>query len=357
VQAQSVLRVNLYNHRQTKFQFVGAVSRARPAKRGPIIMVSTQPQVTSIPFKAPDLFSLFFLCMDEASPVVSQSNGWTTIRTDGSEGLEIGHSSFYEQMRWSQMTINPLSAGERSLIFEILDRFDLSEAKKLICRRSKAILSISAKNAGSIFSSFWACQFVAWELSQWIDCLIVDLHQGSARSSANPVCHQHWKGIPLTGTFLTVKAYPVQDGCYRLQTEGMSRFGLPELHLDKIPANLGSDGAYLLRSVAQYLWAKMEHVHPEQDSLTLASNLEISPEFFEYDNPLFQALGGAGIPIRLQCSSRLSEPTLEVLPTSRYRDYYDWLISVIQIIRDYRIKAQLKKETGSVDQVPETTAA
>ncbi len=318
-------------------------------------MVSTPRQLTHIPYRAPDLFSLFFLCLDESSHVVSESDGWNRLETEGIP--ESCLRTFQGNSKWSQISIGPLAAGERNLIYEILDRFDLSEAKKLICRRSKSVLSISAKNTGSLFSSFWACQFVAWELSQWVDCLIVDLHQGSVRSSANPVCHQHSNGIPLTGAFLSVKAYPMQDGSYHLRTEGMTRFGFPELQLKQVPANLGSDGAYLLRTIAQYLWTRMEYLHPEQEYLTLASELQIATEFFEYDNPLFKELGGAGIPIRLECDSKSSDVTLEVLPTSLYRDYYDWLISVIQMIRDYRIKAHQLKNAEPVETLRETTAA
>src|SRR5262249_10258305 len=155
----------------------------------------------------------------------------------------------------------------------------------------------------------------------------------SAFSATQEMTQHHVNGIPLAGTFLTVKAYQRESSNkFFLCTEGMVRFGLPELTLTEVPSNLGADGAYLLRTIAQYIWTKLENIHPEQPYLSIDETNEISAVYCEFNNPAFHAAPEMTIPFALEVFESKHETLLVLRPPSGYDDYYDWFLSVTESI-------------------------
>ena len=333
------------------------------------------PTYISIPLNQPESYELFFLCMDSSSADrVKEESLCDSNSKEQNNKADLPHmvvDSIYRNERdaepiaeymdgylnWAQTSTKPLNSEERDFFFELLESCNLSEIERMVAMASKAVLRINAKRTSqSYFSSFWACHIAAQELSQWVDSMTVDLHEGTAVTSQAPVWHRHAKGIPLTGSFLTVVASPSETPhCYDLRTDGMSRFGLPELSLRMVPSNLGSDGAYLLRTVAQYLWSQLDNLHPEQDCLHVRDSLKISSKFCEYDNPKFQEDDEFLIPCRFEVEKENGDCVIELSQTDEFEDHLDWMIYLIQSIRDLRLRLAQVETMDSIAEAIEAS--
>ncbi len=288
-----------------------------------------------IPLREP-VFSLALLAMEPANRLSAAA---TISVYPNKESKE--HVSNVVQK--SSIVLSELKEQERKRFFTNLEYCNLSEVETVYCKRAQSILNVSAtRNSAAFFDPFWACQTVARDISQVIDSVVIDLYQGNVVTTGGDRVDQEAFGIPLTNAYLTVKAYPDEDAPnrYNLFTEGMSRFGLPELTLPNCSTNLLNDGAYLLRAVAQFLWAKLERIHPEQPFLELSKEFVIPTEFCEYGNPNFHAIKGPSIPLSLEVISDEHETILLLKQPSHYDDFYDWFLSVNEEILELRLNIQ-----------------
>lgn len=281
------------------------------------------------------------------------------------DGLEMEAAAFQldaeqsEYMRGSKITTTELDADEMRELFDELDSCHLSDAELSLCKRAQCVVNITGVRNGRLhYAPFWAAHLFANRLADAIDGVIIDLGQGTVCSAGHEHDQQQVKGIPLTGAFLTVKAYPkrADENKYFLRTEGMVRFGLPELTLPEVPANLGSDCAYLLRGVAQFLWTQLERAHPEQPFVTVESTLKLQAKFCQYGNPTFHSVEELDLPLALELFETRNEAMLVVRPTPDFEDYYDWLCSLVSSIMDHRLNIQ-RLEALEAEEVQEQPIA
>lgn len=287
-------------------------------------MLNTDCKTIQIPFKNPQ-FHLMLLSMDSHTVDVFGAKSSTTITT--------------------------LNASDEKRFSEQLQHCNLSTVEKAFCQRAQSVMMISAvRTNSSFFAPFWECHTVARKLSTVMDSIGVDLYQGNAFNPSMDLSQQNAYGVPLSETFLTVKAYQKESSNkFFLVTEGMSRFGLPELTLQEVPGNLGADGAYLLRTIAQYLWSKLDHIHPEQPYLSVEETTELPAVFCEWGNPAFHEADELNIPFALEVFESRVETLLVVRQPRGYDDYYDWFLSVTESIREHRLSIQRKSELAQQD--------
>lgn len=302
-------------------------------------MLNTDSNTIQVPLANPN-FSLVLLSMESSGETKSAINSvYRNLYQNNST------ETICQVIKDSTIKINEL--GERGIkhFFTNLPYCNLSEIETAFCQRAQTVFNISSvRNSASFFAPFWACQAVAQDLAHSVESIIIDMHQGNIVTTDGDNNERDAFGIPLTAKYLTVKGYHKEDAPNRflLYTEGMSRFGLPELTLPEVPSNLLNDGAYLLRAIAQFLWSKLERIHPEQPHLELAPELEISAAFCEYGNPAFHARNNELlIPFALDVSETEHETLLVVKNPTGYDDYYDWLLSVNESILELRLDIQL----------------
>lgn len=298
-------------------------------------MLNQESTTVKIPLNTPD-FSLMFLAMEQVK----------TTRATISDALSTTSASrdnVCQVVKSSTIKATELPSFGRELFFDDLELCNLSELDRAFCRRASTVFNITAqRNSTSFFAPFWACHAFVEDLADKIDSIIVDMAQGNIVTTNGADLDTDAFGIPLTATFLTIKAYPKENAPnrYFLCTEGMSRFGLPELNLPEVPSNLAADGAYLLRTIAQFIWSKMEHVHPEQPYLELDSEQSISAVFCEYGNAAFHAANEMLIPFALELFGSQTQPILVVHQPDGYDDYYDWFLSINEMIVEHRLDIQ-----------------
>jgi hypothetical protein len=314
-------------------------------------MLNPDSRSIQIPLNNPH-FNLMFLSMESVSETKAAVQSAINYE-DNDKALPVVKDSSIKAVELSQC------ATER--FFTNLTRCNLSEVQNAFCQRAKTVFSISAvRNSSSFFAPFWACHAIAQELADSLDAIVVDMHQGNIVTTDGELNEQKASnGVPLTAAFLTIKAYPKENAPNRfyLYTEGMTRFGLPELNLPEVPSNLAADGAYLLRSIAQFLWSKLEKIHPEQPCLSMESELEMSAVYCEYGNPAFHAAPELMIPFALEVFNSIHETVLVVRQPKLYDDYYDWLLSVIESVVDHRMDIQRAASIDEVKALPATIAA
>jgi hypothetical protein len=293
-------------------------------------MFNTDSKQVNIPFSNPQ-FNLMFLSMESATDTKQAIE--TILDSSIDQNKQCGHSN---------SKIWKLSLADQERFFDNLQHCNLSEVQNAFCQRAQSVLNISAvRNSSSFFAPFWACHKIAEQLSESIDSICVDLYQGTAFYASSEMQEHQKSEVPLSGTFLTVKAYPKENSNkFFLCTEGMARFGLPELTLTEVPSNLGADGAYLLRAIAQFLWSKLENIHPEQPFLTIDQSIEMPAVYCEYGNAAFHAAEQLNIPFALEVFESKLETLLVVRPPAGYDDYYDWFLSVTESIVEHRLQIQ-----------------
>ncbi|MDZ4836371.1 MAG: hypothetical protein SGJ27_21565 [Candidatus Melainabacteria bacterium] len=303
--------------------------------------VNTDAKQIRIPFSNPQ-FNLIFLSMDSSNQTMlaaeSIIDSYTEDKKDESD------SKFWR-----------LNSTDEKRFFNNLQHCNLSEVQTALCNRAQTVLNISSVRTGSsFFAPFWACHSVAEQLAELVDSICVDLYQGNAfYASSEMQEHRAADNIPLAGTFLTVKAYPKgNSNKFFLCTEGMARFGLPELTLTEVPSNLGADGAYLLRAVAQYLWSKLENIHPEVPYFSINETIEMPAVYCEYGNPAFHEADHLAIPFALEVFESKHETLLVVRPPAEYDDYYDWFLSVTESIVEHRLQIQRATTATSEEVLP-----
>lgn len=309
-------------------------------------MLNTDSKQVYIPFNNPQ-FNLMFLSMDSSNETM--------------RAVEAVNQGVSKDKNTSTPRVSKLDNADEKHFFTSLKSCNLSEVQNAFCNRAKTVLNISAVRTGSsFFAPFWACHSIAEQLAESVDSICVDLYQGNAFYASSDMQQHKASEIPLAGTFLTVKAYPKgNSNKFFLLTEGMARFGLPELTLTEVPSNLGADGAYLLRAVAQYLWSKLENIHPEQPYLTVEETTEMSAVYCEYGNPAFHAANQMSIPFALEVFPSKHETLLVVRPPAGYDDYYDWFLSVTESIVEHRLQIQRATTTcpGKANPAPVGVAA
>jgi hypothetical protein len=294
-------------------------------------------ETIKIPLKEP-VFSLVLLTMAppyESKTAVAEAS---QIYSADKSGERVRHV-----IKSSSTVVREMEEAESERFLECLDFCNLSEAETVFCRRAQSIFNItSTRNSSAFFDPFWACQAVAHDLNQALDSTVIDLHQGSIVTTDSGSRPQEAFGIPLTEAYLTVKAYPAAGlpNTYNIYTEGMSRFGLPELKLPDLASNLLNDGAYMIRTIAQFLWSRLEHIHPEQPYLEINAELEIPTEFCEYGNVDFHTVKGDSLPVSLEVILGENETILVVKHPEKYDDFYDWFLSVNEAIRELRLSIQ-----------------
>jgi len=294
-----------------------------------------------IPLNTPH-FNLMFLSMESLADTENAVEDTTArAKAYGDSCCKVLRDSAIKTIRLNE-------CGEK-LFFDSLSRCNLTEIETAYCQRAHSIFSLTAvRTAGSFFAPFWACHAVAQDLNESLSSIVVDLHQGNIRDYNSENTEIEAFGIPLTAAFLTVKAYPKdQPNRFFLCTEGMSRFGLPELRLPDVPSNLAQDGAYMLRAIAQFLWTKLDHIHPEQPHLELDCDTTMSAVFCEYGNPAFHAAEELTIPFALELCESKYETELVVRHPKGYDDYYDWYLSVTEAIVAHRVAIQRATEESA----------
>lgn len=293
-------------------------------------MLKTDSKQVYIPFNNPQ-FNLMFLSMESSADTMSAA-----------EAVIDGLNQNKSKSDCAKPRVSKLDNAAEKHFFNNLQHCNLSEVQNAFCNRAKTVLNISAVRTGSsFFAPFWACHSIAEQLAESIDSICVDLFQGNAFYGSSDMQQHRASDVPLAEKFLTVKAYPKgNSNKFFLCTEGMVRFGLPELTLTEVPSNLGADGAYLLRAVAQYLWSKLETVHPEQPYLTIDETTEMPAIYCELGNPAFHAADQMAIPFALEVFQSKHETLLVVRPPAGYDDYYDWFLSVTESIVEHRLQIQ-----------------
>lgn len=279
---------------------------------------------SKIPLKHPASFHLFLLAMEPVS-VVEQS-----IKALAKNSILL-----------TNIEIVPLRSTDMDRFFEVLDLCNLSEAEQELTSRAQAVISISS-NVGnsSKFDSFWQVRKAACLIEQHLDspCIVIDIEQGNTVSSTT-LSLEELSGIPLARDYITIKAYEGEnENTYYITSEGMVRFGVPEIALSEIPCNLGADGAYLIRTVAQYLLTKIQHTRKNQDCLRLSSELKIPADYCEYNNPNFHGINECLSPIQLTVEDKEYDQLIMIEPTEEYEEYYDWLMEIIESINEKRTK-------------------
>lgn len=312
-------------------------------------MLNTDSKQVYIPFNNPQ-FNLMFLSMESSNDTMSAAEAIIDRLNEGTT-----------RTNQSKPKISKVNGADEERFFTNLQQCNLSEVQNAFCNRAKTVLNISAIRTGSsFFAPFWACHSIAEQLSESVDSICVDLYQGNAFYASSDMQQHKASDVPLAGTFLTVKAYPKgNSNKFFLCTEGMVRFGLPELTLTEVPSNLGADGAYLLRAVAQYLWSKLENIHPEQPYLTMDETTEMPAIYCELGNPAFHAADQMAIPFALEVFQSKHETLLVVRPPAGYDDYYDWFLSVTESIVEHRLQIQRATTAcpAEVDPAPVSVAA
>ncbi len=293
-------------------------------------MLKTDSKQVYIPLNNPQ-FNLMFLSMESSSDTMCSA-----------AAIIDSHNSESAKNDSSKTKISKLEGAHEEQFFTNLQQCNLSEVQNAFCNRAKTVLNISAVRTGSsFFAPFWACHAIAEQLAESVDSICVDLYQGNAFYGSSDMQQHRASDVPLAGTFLTVKAYPKgNSNKFFLCTEGMVRFGLPELTLTEVPSNLGADGAYLLRAIAQYLWSKLETVHPEQPYLTMDETTKMPAIYCELGNAAFHAADQLEIPFALEVFQSKHETLLVVRPPAGYDDYYDWFLSVTESIVEHRLQIQ-----------------
>ena len=308
-------------------------------------MLSTDCKTVKIPLSTPD-FNLMFLSMES--------------RTETKSALKAVSETFHHNVsgetlsqviRNSSISVKELGERAAEHFFSNLAHCNLSEIETAFCQRAQTVFCISAvRNSTSFFAPFWACQAVVQDLAQKVESVVIDMHQGNIVTTDGDIGERDAFGIPLTAKYLTVKGYAKDEvpNRYFLCTEGMSRFGLPELNLPEVPSNLLNDGAYLLRAVAQFLWTKLKNIHPEQPHLEIENEAEMSSVFCEYGNPAFHADQQISIPFALSLFDSAHESVIVVKNPDNYDDYYDWFLSVNESILELRLAIQRQQAENEI---------
>ena len=254
----------------------------------------------------------------------------------------------------SRISITNLCEAKIDQFLTLIPLCNMSAAEKELAVRTNSILYIEIQiTPDSIFDAFWKLLEVASELNEiFEDSMVVDLEQGVVVNLNSQYFEIPSNKMPLARDYLTVKAFESEDKkTLFLISEGMIRFGLDEIELPHIPYNLGADGAYLIRTVAQYLFARLKHVEPHTKFLRIERILEIPTEYLEYDNPDFQELDLTIPSIRLESISDGGSTTSKIQPASNGEDYCGWLLEIITSIKLQRTRIGLMKESISKEMV------
>lgn len=255
------------------------------------------------------------------------------------------------------------------------NEFNLTAAETTLLKRAASVIIISIENRkGSYGESISTGEMVQnfktlWEKTCELKQLLMinrdsinalfDLAQGRVIIESKSL---DGTSTPPSGTFLTVKAYRQNLLSSSRETtlisEGLNRFGLPELALEAVPENLGADGAYLLRTVGQYILAHLAQFSESREAessspdrwLLLPGDISIESRFCEIENPDFEEENKSLIPLSLKLHETLDNVCLVKMPgqnncdeEERYEDSLDWIIASVERIVEIRRSVHLRE--------------
>jgi hypothetical protein len=279
-------------------------------------------------------------------PSVSPKEVYKALRTNFQDWLyesEVEESIKYACLN-TELFLEPFSAADLDEFYLALDESDITEEEEIRCRNAQVVFPFFAEGSEeqSYFAPFWTAFVAGYCYAAEMKPLLIDTTQGKAYEAETKFWQYQCEGVPLTHKFLAVKG--VLDGLtnrYTLVTNGMARFGLPELELLDVPPECGQDGAYLLRGVAQYIWNGVDITVPEHQRIVLPEENDISSAFCEFDKFARFDMEGSILPIGF-CWSE-TEPggtRLSVVPTNEFALTDQWFGAIIGPLRDQRTSLQ-----------------
>ena len=249
--------------------------------------------------------------------------------------------------------------AENLLSYLRTEKLNLTRADIALLERTKTVYKVEIQNKARMNHKALFEQFrILWDsvlkvkdqLELFSDCgvLILDLYQGRLILEPENIKKN---SLPPMGKFLTIKAYEDKPSllgqmkCVTLVTEGMTRFGIPELMLEQVPENLGSDSAYLIRTVAQFLLSKLQR----SEFISMTSPPEgvvIEARFCEIDNPKFKSQRRKLVPVSLAPMENSTNNLLklgaprEKLSNLYFEDSLDWLVASVEKLTEIRTEIE-----------------
>lgn len=289
---------------------------------------------TKVPVNTPINFQLFILSSTNKFELESSINQFV-------------RSEHIRRKDFPLVEVGTLAEIDKDRFFQVLSMCNLSSTEMALADRLDSVVKLSLPVMDNkIFESFFELRKAAMDISQILEDtnMVIDLDQGV---TVSPILENiaNLKGVPLARDYVTIKAYEgINQKTYVLESEGLVRFGLPEIALHEIPDNLGSDGAYLIRTVAQFLLSKLESWDNDMGFITVNEDVTIPCDYCEINNPHFLGVNEklSAITLRMDEDSHNSLMYLE--PCSDYDDYYDWLMEILDSVTQSRTKAHWIEE-------------
>jgi hypothetical protein len=297
----------------------------------------------SIPITYPAQF--FVICV----PSVSPPEVYEALRTDFKDWLQA--SEVDDALKFTcnntKLVIDPFSAKDMDDFYKMVDESELSHDEENRCRNAKIVFPIHADGTEgqSFFAPFWTAILAGHFWSHEMQSILIDPYQKRSYDAQCEFWRWQCDGIPLTQSFLAVKGFPDGNDRFKMITNGMQRFGLPELELLDVPQEFGPDGAYLLRGIAQYMWNTIELTVPEQSAILLDEDLDISSACCEADKFARYEIGGSIFPVGLRpvesgTNQTTDGPRLEVTPTNEFALSDQWFGAIMGPLRDQRLSLE-----------------
>jgi hypothetical protein len=283
----------------------------------------------------------FIICV----PSVSPPDVYSALRTDFKDWLYA--SEMDESLKFTcahtRLILDPFTSSDIDEFYKMVDESELSDSEEKHCRNAQVIFPIFAEGTEgqSFYAPFWTAYLAGHFWAEEMQSLLVDPYQKRAYVATDQFWRFQCDGIPLTHPFLAVKGFPDGDR-FMLVTNGMKRFGLPELELVDVPQEFGRDGAYLLRGIAQYIWNTIELTVPEQTCVLLDQELDISSACCEADKFARYEISGSIFPVGLRWGeAKQGLPSrLEVTPTNEFALSDQWFGAIMGPLRDQRLSLQ-----------------